>query len=76
MSAKTIPRSPAFPPVLTSYKLLEIERIVEEGERGIHQGQETRVFHRTGRIYACSRDPVSCHTTLSLQTGVGPYRAG
>jgi hypothetical protein len=26
MSAKTIPRSPAFPPVLTSYKLLEIER--------------------------------------------------
>jgi hypothetical protein len=26
MSSKTIPRSPAFPPVLTSYKLLEIER--------------------------------------------------
>src|SRR5215475_6230755 len=26
MGSKTIPRSPAFPPVLTSYKLLEIER--------------------------------------------------
>src|SRR5215471_18892489 len=26
MGAKTIPRSPAFPPVLTSYKLREIER--------------------------------------------------
>ena len=26
MGSKTMPRSPAFPPVLTSYKLLEIER--------------------------------------------------
>src|SRR5262245_44537485 len=28
MGSQTIPRSPAFPPVLTSYKLLEIERLV------------------------------------------------
>src|SRR5215510_6297454 len=27
MGSKTIPRRPAFPPVLTSYKLLEIERL-------------------------------------------------
>src|SRR5215471_13510119 len=25
------------------------------------------------RIYACSRDPASCHAKLSLQTRVGPY---
>src|SRR5947208_12273135 len=31
MGSKTIQRSPAFPPVLTSYKLLEIERIVHAG---------------------------------------------
>src|SRR5262245_4233432 len=28
MGSQTIPRSPAFPPVLTSYKLLEIERFL------------------------------------------------
>jgi hypothetical protein len=27
MGSKTMQRSPAFPPVLTSYKLLEIERL-------------------------------------------------
>jgi hypothetical protein len=31
MGSKTIPRSPAFPPVLTSYKLLEIERKPQVG---------------------------------------------
>jgi hypothetical protein len=35
MGSKTMPRSPAFPPVLTRYKLLEIER-PHYGERSHH----------------------------------------
>ena len=48
---------------------------MEAEERGIHQGREARVLQETGRIYACSRKPASCHGKLSLQTTVGPYMA-